>query len=62
MRKSKDMQLLLEEVKTLSKILICVCVIKAATEHKPQSPEKMCLLLTRLNGVLSLLNITFLDI
>lgn len=48
MRKSKDTQLLLEEVKTLSKILICVCVIKAATEYKPQSPDKMCLLLTHL--------------
>ena len=50
MRKSKDRQSLLEEVKTLPKIHIWVCVIKPATEYKSQSPEKIHLLLKYLMG------------
>ena len=45
MRKSKVGQSVLEEVKTLPKIHIWVCVIKPATVYKPQSPEKTHLLL-----------------
>lgn len=48
--KLKDRQSLLEEVKTLPKIHIWVCVIKPATEYKPQSPEKIHLLLKYLMG------------